>query len=140
MSQSHYRILLSPFLRKMPVFTYGFYFLSTEGLEGLSEHHFTTNMPPRNGNCKVTPTEGKVLKTHFRIECSGWHDEDGPLIYKVLRGEKLLQHGQDPKLSPSLLPLGPHQNNYTYHLTVKVFDKYNSFGQVTLLVMVSVVF
>lgn len=115
------------------------YFFSTEGLEGRSEHHFTTNIPPQKGNCSVSPTEGKVLETHFRIECSGSHDEDGPLIYKVLLGESLLQHGQDPKLPTSLLPQGPHQNNYTYNLTVKVFDKYNSFSEETMLVTVRVV-
>lgn len=124
----------------MPIYKHAFFLFFTEGLEGRSEHHFTTNIPPRNGNCNVSPTEGKVLETHFRIECPGWHDEDGPLIYKVLRGEKLLQHGQDPKLSPSLLPLGPHQNSYTYNLTVKIFDKYNSFSEGTLLVTVSAVF
>ena len=123
----------------MPFYTRAFYFISTEGLEGRSEHHFTTNIPPRKGNCNVSPTEGKVLKTKFRIECSGWHDKDGPLIYKVLLGETLLLHGQDAKLPPSILPLGPHQNNYTYNLTVKVFDKYNSFSEETLLVTVSVV-
>lgn len=80
-----------------------------------------------------------MLETRFRIECSGWYDEDGPLLYKVLRGETLIQHGQDPKLSPSLLPLGLNQNNYTYNLTVKVFDKYNSFSEETLLVTVSAV-
>ena len=79
-----------------------------------------------------------MLKTKFRIECSGWHDEDGSLIYKVLLGEKLLQRGQDANLPPSILPLGPHQSNYTYNLTVKVFDKYNSFSEETLLVTVSV--
>lgn len=80
-----------------------------------------------------------MLETQFKIECSGWHDEDGALIYKVLLGETLLQHGQDPKLPPSLLPLGPHQNDYAYNLTVKVFDNYNSFSEETLLVTVSVV-
>ena len=121
----------------MPVYTDAFYFLSTEGLEGRSEHIFTTNIPPRKGNCNVSPTEGKVLETQFRIECSGWHDEDGTLIYKVLQEETLRQHGQDPVLPPSVLPLGPYQNNYTYNLTVKVFDKYNSFSEETLLVTVS---
>lgn len=122
----------------MPFYTEAVHFLPTGGLEGRSEHHFTTNIPPQKGNCNVSPTEGKVLETYFKIECSGWHDEDGPLIYKVLLGESLLRLGQDPKLPPSLLPQGPHQNNYTYNLTVKVFDKYNSFSEETLLVTVRV--
>ena len=122
----------------MPFYTEAVHFLPTRGLEGRSEHHFTTNIPPQKGNCNVSPTEGKVLETYFKIECSGWHDEDGPLIYKVLLGESLLRLGQDPKLPPSLLPQGPHQNNYTYNLTVKVFDKYNSFSEETLLVTVRV--
>ena len=123
----------------MPFYTEVVYFLSTGGLEGRSEHHFTTNTPPQKGICNVSPTEGKVLETYFKIECSGWHDEDSALMYKVLLGESLLRHGQDPKLPPSLLPQSPRQNNNTYNLTVKVFDKYNSFSEETLLVTVRVI-
>ena len=81
-----------------------------------------------------------MLETYFFIECPGWHDEDGVFTYKVLHGEKLLQHGQDATLSPLLLPPGPAQDNYTYNLTVRIFDKYNSFSEETLLVTVSSVF
>lgn len=126
--------------RKRPIYTHAFYLPFTEGLEGRSEHHFVTNIPPRNGNCTVSPTEGKVLETHFNIKCPGWHDEDGVFSYKVLHGENLLQHGQDVTLSPSLLPQGPAENNYTYNLTVEIFDKYNSYSEEKLLVTVSSAF
>lgn len=109
----------------------------TEGLQGHSEHYFVTNLPPRDGTCFISPKEGRVLETFFYIECPGWKDEDGPLVYKIFRGKKLLQHGKDAILSPSLLPLGPPQNNYSYNLTVKIFDQYNSFSAETLLVTVS---
>lgn len=115
-----------------------FYLLFTEGFEGRSEYHFITNVPPRNGNCTVSPTEGKVLETYFNIKCPGWHDEDGVFIYKVLHGENLIQHGQEATLVPSLLPQGLAQNNYTYNLTVQIFDKYNSFSEETLSVTVSI--
>ncbi|XP_078355934.1 polycystin-1-like, partial [Oculina patagonica] len=107
-----------------------------ESFEGRSEYHFITNVPPRNGNCTVSPTEGKVLETYFNIKCPGWHDEDGVFIYKVLHGENLIQHGQEATLVPSLLPQGLAQNNYTYNLTVQIFDKYNSFSEETLSVTV----
>lgn len=122
---------------KRSVYTHAIYLLFTEGLEGRSEYHFITNVPPRNGNCTVSPTEGKMLETYFNINCPGWHDEDGVFIYKVLHGESLIQHSQDGTLSPSLLPRGLAQNNYTYNLTVQIFDKYNSFSEETLLVTVS---
>lgn len=110
--------------------------LFIEGQQGQSEHYFKTNFPPRNGSCTISPREGRVLETYFHIKCRGWQDEDGPVMYKVFHGRKLLQHGKEAFLSPSLLPLGPRQNNYTYYLTVRIFDKFNSFSEEMLSVTV----
>ena len=112
-----------------------FIFLS-DGVEGRSEHHFLTNTPPQNGYCFIYPTEGKVLQTFFQIKCPGWNDEDGHVAYKVYRGERLLQHGNQPVLTPLLLPLGSPEKNYAYELTVKIFDKYGSFSTEVLSVKV----
>ena len=84
--------------------------------------------------------EGNVLETYFNIQCPGWQDEDGVTSYKVFNGKNLIQHGQGPTLAPTLLPLGPHQNNYTYKLTVEIFDNYNSFSVESLTVTVSTIF
>ncbi|XP_022800006.1 polycystin-1-like [Stylophora pistillata] len=97
-----------------------------EDQQGQSEHYFTTNVPPRNGNCIISPLEGRVLTTYFHIKCSGWRDMDGPIVYKVFRGRTLLQHGKEATLPPMLLTSGPRQNNYTYYLAVNICDKFHS--------------
>jgi len=59
--------------------------LST-GFTFAEEIMFITNYPPRilddRGGCSVTPREGLVLTTEFKISCSGWSDEELPLNYE----------------------------------------------------------
>lgn len=56
------------------------------GFTFAEEIMFITNSPPRildgRGGCSVTPREGLVLTTEFKINCSGWSDEDLPLNYE----------------------------------------------------------
>ena len=80
-----------------------------------------------------------MLETFFQIECPGWEDEDGYISYKVYRSNKLLQHWNEPVLPPMLLPLGRPEKDYTYTVTVKVFDKHGSFSQDLLTVRVSII-
>ena len=108
----------------------------TDGVEGRSEHHFVTNTPPQKGNCSIYPTEGEVLQTFFHVECSGWQDEDGYVSYKVYRENQLLQHGDEPVMSPTLLPLGDPLKNHTYQLTVKIVDRYGSYSKAMIAVTV----
>ena len=58
----------------------------TTGFTFAEEIMFFTNSPPRildgRGGCSVTPKEGIVLTTEFRISCSGWSDEELPLNYE----------------------------------------------------------
>ena len=111
--------------------------LFTDGAEGRSGYTFLTNTPPKNGNCSISPTTGEMLKTFFYIECEGWRDEDGYVRYQVYHGYELLLHYNEPTLSPLLLPMGNPLNNYTYTLTVRIVDKYQSFGEEEVTVSVS---
>ena len=111
--------------------------LFTDGAEGRSDYTFFTNTPPKNGNCSISPTTGEMLKTFFYIECEGWRDEDGYVRYQVYHGYQLLLHYNEPTLSPILLPMGDPLNNYTYTLTVRIVDKYHSFGEEEVTVSVS---
>ena len=43
----------------------------------------------------------------------------------------------DPFLSPTLLPLGEPEKNYTYTLTVRIVDKYGSYSEDSIFVTVS---
>lgn len=56
------------------------------GFTFAEEVMFITNSPPRildgRGGCSVTPREGLVLTTEFKISCSGWSDGDLPLNYE----------------------------------------------------------
>lgn len=61
---------------------------------------------------------------------------DGPIVYKVFRGRTLLHHGKEASLPPMLLTTGPRQNNYTYYLTVNIFDKFHSHSATVLSVTV----
>ena len=40
------------------------------------------NSPPAQGTCGASPPTGTALQTRFKLQCSGWNDEDVPLRYK----------------------------------------------------------
>lgn len=77
------------------------------------------------------------MKTFFQMKCPGWQGADGYIIYKVYHLGRLLQHGNEPILSPMLLPLGNPDKNYTDELTVKICDKHGSCSEEMLTVKVS---
>ncbi|XP_072050242.1 polycystin-1-like [Amphiura filiformis] len=107
------------------------------GESSRAEYTFTTNSPPSQGNCSIIPAEGIVLETRFNIECHGFADPHGPLLYKALvftgdeadarnseeagRGS-VVYYGIDPIFPPTLLPLGQASNDFNVTIKIKVSD------------------
>lgn len=52
-----------------------------KGVTGFASYERKANSKPINGTCDVTPKTGHALNTTFKITCSGWQDEDQPLLY-----------------------------------------------------------
>eukprot|EP01135_Chromosphaera_perkinsii_P011125 Nk52_evm34s2340 gene=Nk52_evmTU34s2340 len=50
---------------------------------GLTQITLSTNQPPRNGTCTVSPASGEASVTKFTIECKDWVDDpfDDPFTY-----------------------------------------------------------
>ena len=42
------------------------------GPSGSAAYQFRMNAPPTPGDCTVTPTNGKALKTEFEFKCTNW--------------------------------------------------------------------
>ncbi|KAJ8298360.1 hypothetical protein KUTeg_024891 [Tegillarca granosa] len=43
--------------------------------QGVSTVTFKVNYPPYGGNCTISPSIGRPMKTAFVVTCSGWKDE-----------------------------------------------------------------
>ena len=57
----------------------------SQGLNtGFSQQSLTTNQPPQNGTCTVSPTSGDAGSTKFTISCTEWADDplDEPFSYR----------------------------------------------------------
>nr|XP_015208539.1 PREDICTED: polycystic kidney disease and receptor for egg jelly-related protein isoform X2 [Lepisosteus oculatus] len=53
------------------------------GLSSMQRYFFSVNEPPKMGNCQVIPSNGIALLTEFVVQCSGFVDDNHPLMYKV---------------------------------------------------------
>lgn len=107
-----------------------------------AEYSFVIDMIPSGGRCEVTPPEGQVIETPFKITCSGWKDDDSPLWYDFsfvdLEGDaKLLCYGWEPHCDGLALPSGPPERNHKVELLVNITDRLGSFTTVKLSVKVS---
>ncbi|XP_068716630.1 polycystin-1-like protein 2 [Montipora capricornis] len=106
-----------------------------------SRYSILTDMPPEGGSCSVSPSEGFVIETQFRINCRGWEDEDSPLLYEFFLGDPtsgpmLLFYGWLPYSDGLFLPPGRKDNNYYVELFVNIRDVLGSYNTVTLKVKV----
>ena len=89
------------------------------------------NKPPANGYCSVFPEEGEPAKTVFTINCTNFEDTEVPLTYKFFYSNAVggpLETIDDsfspgPVLKHFSLSSGLKENDYKYHLVVKVTDK-----------------
>lgn len=107
-----------------------------------AEYNFITDMITSGGWCEVTPPEGQVIDTPFKIVCSNWKDDDSPLSYEFFfvhpeAGVKLLCYGWESYCTDLALPSGSPERNYTVELLAKITDMLGSFKTVSLKVKVS---
>ena len=95
------------------------------GIFGRASYTFQVNDSPRDGKCNVEPRVGHVLTTEYKFWCTGWHDPNGPLKYRIshVQGmqESLLNYGGDAEATVSL-PLGDGEN-YTINIAIHICDR-----------------
>ena len=120
----------------IPNMTYTILF--NNNISGISaQYSVITDMSPTGGSCVVSPSEGQVIETQFRISCVGWTDEDSPLWYEFYlshpgHGPMLLFYGWMPYSNGLFLPPGTKDNNYNVDLFVKISDVLGSYRIVPL--------
>ena len=103
---------------------------------------FLVNSPPNrtsNTSCHVTPMEGEAILTDFLITCSGWNDEDKPLVYECRYQDKhgmvLIQTGPLNRVITKL-PVGKATEDYSLVLEAQVGHSFKDFVETRLLVKV----
>ena len=78
-----YNLVLAPnALLAGLAYEFRFTVTSSYGGVGYASAIVNVNAPPTLGSCKATPAAGTALETQFRLGCSGWTDNDVPLLYK----------------------------------------------------------
>ena len=107
---------------------------------GYSEYQVTTNSPPVEGTCDVSPPSGVTLTTEFTFTCTDWQDPDLPLQYEFIyfTNNDLLNvvyQGVQTRKQTNL-PSGYEANNFTIDFRVRVTDKSGTFTEVKIPVQV----
>ena len=101
-----------------------------------------TAIPPRGGDCSITPPSGISLETNFSLSCSNWESDNTPLSYQFqYRLENglynVLYHGVNNNISTSWIPPGNNADNFTVKFNATVTDSFgNSASPVSLTVQV----
>ena len=104
------------------------------GYSGYSEYHVTSNSPPVEGVCSVSPISGVTLITKFTFTCTNWQDPDLPLQYEFvyLADNNILNvayKGFKSSLTTKL-PAGEKDNNFTIDFRVRVADILGAYTEV----------
>lgn len=120
--------------------TYTVVFKDNSGVS--SRYSVVTNIPPKDGSCIVSPSEGIVIETQFQITCTGWEDEDSPLWYEFFLRDPasrpmLLFYGPLPYSDPLFLPPGREEDNFHLELFVNIWDALGTHKEFPLRVKVS---
>ncbi|KAM8974381.1 polycystin family receptor for egg jelly-like [Pelodytes ibericus] len=117
------------------------------GAPSTYKYTFYVNSPPKAGICHIDPSIGITLQTKFVVRCSGFSDQNLPIIYKIiaaldkkshissLRENSLgsvVYYGYDPAMPPSSLPIGAPSQSYSLKLYVQVQDSLSSYTQLGL--------
>jgi len=85
---------------------------------GRAVYPVQTNPGPTGGSCSVSPAIGKAMVTLFTIDCSGFDDADGSVVYQFGFDDVLFKPQRDPHLALYLPNLAA-----SFNLNVVVHDK-----------------
>ncbi|XP_041443686.1 polycystic kidney disease and receptor for egg jelly-related protein-like [Xenopus laevis] len=122
------------------------------GAQSTSKYSFYVNAPPEAGRCFIKPTTGVALETKFIIGCSGFKDQNQPLMYKVLAAVDknsnisslrdnplgvIVYHGYESTTPPIFLPVGEKSQDYKLTLYVQVYDALSAYTEISLSATVS---
>ena len=108
---------------------------------GFSIVRVYTNEPPTLGTCQVSPSTGIDVNTTFTISCSGWEDDDSPLLYSFAITSStgavipLVRNPQSLSSTDCLLPSGIESQNYSYPIVATIYD---SLGAITIFDLITV--
>ena len=107
---------------------------------GYSEYHVTTNSPPVEGTCDVSPASGVTLTTEFTFTCTDWQDSNLPLHYEFIYFTNndllnVVHHGVQTSKQTNL-PAGYEANNFILDFRVRVTDMLGTFTEVKIPVQV----
>ena len=110
------------------------------GHQGYSEYQVTTNSPPVEGTCSVSPAFGVTLTTEFTFACTDWQDPDLPLQYEFIyftdnELQNVVYQGVQTSKQTNL-PAGYEANNFTIDFRVRVTDMHGAFTEVNIPVQV----
>ncbi|XP_038048999.1 polycystin-1-like [Patiria miniata] len=124
---------------------------------GFIQHSFLTNLPPYNGSCQITPSEGYAVTTEFSVNCTGWLEEgyavDRASISQDLAATQVLQYhvlsrpmGQtsfslktsttDSSISGILFGVGTEEFSFQNVVRVEVVDVYGAAAYVEMTITV----
>ncbi|CAH3159311.1 unnamed protein product, partial [Pocillopora meandrina] len=84
-----------------------------------------TAIPPRGGDCSITPPSGISLETNFSLSCSNWENDNTPLSYQFqYRLENglynVLYRGANNNITTSWIPPGISTDNFTVKVIATV--------------------
>ena len=88
-----------------------------------------TAIPPRGGECSITPPSGISLETNFSLSCSNWESDNTPLSYQFqYRLENglynVLYRGANNNITTSWIPPGNSTDNFTVKVNATVTDNF----------------
>ncbi|KAJ7329438.1 hypothetical protein JRQ81_015612 [Phrynocephalus forsythii] len=123
--------------------------VTKEGESATYEYFFHVNGPPEIGKCVLNPRTGTAVLTKFSIQCDGFEDKNGPLMYKVIAAANqretstsssienstlgiIVYAGHERKTPHFFLPVGMPSENSALILYVQVYDSLGACSQVTV--------
>lgn len=108
------------------------------------ETTFKTNNFPHGGECVINPSIGYAVTTPFRVNCSGWIDEDQPITYRVTIDseiERFMFSGREINQSIYLPYHHSDNKSHTSSLDLKIYiiDSHGNYNVTTVSAQVTMV-
>ena len=92
------------------------------------------------GNCSINPLAGLAIQTNFIINCTGWADNEHPIIYEVSHFTSFLTtiicKTTDGHCN-AIFPVGRGRDS-TLNVRVRVIDALSMFTEFNFVIKVSI--